>query len=105
MWFYIFSVCFLVYVGTSAMEDEISATKAEISATKAEISALKGRTFSIHIVTGETRCAGCYALVRGGSSTFTIGQAAVVGTHQQLWGAQPSIGGALPQAGDQGVGR
>ena len=43
MWFYIFSVCFLVYVGTSAMEDEISTTKAKISALKAEISALKAK--------------------------------------------------------------
>ena len=30
------------------------------------------RTFSIYIVTGETRCAGCYALVRGGSSTVHL---------------------------------
>ena len=30
------------------------------------------RTFSIYIVTGATRCAGCCALVRGGSSTSNL---------------------------------
>ena len=30
------------------------------------------RTFSVYIVTGETRSAGAYALVRGGSSTSNL---------------------------------